>query len=256
MRKKRGKTSLKIYGNCLMLSPEGEQMFRCTQKRADWYIQRGLAKKESDSPLAFRLCFSPKGRGEWGDVYSLSERANLCVVCGSPDRLTRHHVLPYCYKVHLPEKMRSHKSYDVLPLCLTCHRRYESHAEKFKRSQFADNGIEIVLPKSSREEIEAKKSALALIRHGHKIPEDKRVALLRQLGEFFGKDKPTDADIAFAAKISLKTPEGVRQDANRRLIEKLGSVDDFAILWRKHFVRHAKPKFLPKEWEVERRMYC
>jgi len=49
------------YSNIKMLSPEGVVMCRLSERRANWYLDRGLAKLEADN--AIRLNFTPNGLG-------------------------------------------------------------------------------------------------------------------------------------------------------------------------------------------------
>src|SRR4051812_41915441 len=91
-----------IYDNMVVLDMDGEAIFRCGKKRARWYLGNGLAVKVG--PKAIQLNFRTNGPGKKGDEYYLQAKANRCVVCGSDDQphLTSHHVMPRCYRRHLP----------------------------------------------------------------------------------------------------------------------------------------------------------
>ena len=45
------------YENCEVLNPDGELMFRCCYKKANWYLDRNLGVKIKDNPLVIRLNF-------------------------------------------------------------------------------------------------------------------------------------------------------------------------------------------------------
>lgn len=52
-----------VYENCKMVAPDGELLSNCDAKKAQWYIDRGLADKILDTPLTIKLKFEPNGRG-------------------------------------------------------------------------------------------------------------------------------------------------------------------------------------------------
>jgi len=49
--------------------------------------------------------------------------------------LTLHHIIPHSYRTHFPEKLKSHSSHDVLPMCQECHTIHQNQVihriEKF-----------------------------------------------------------------------------------------------------------------------------
>ena len=51
-----------VYENCKMVAPDGELLSNCDFKKAQWYIDKGLAEKISDKPFVIRLNFEPNGR--------------------------------------------------------------------------------------------------------------------------------------------------------------------------------------------------
>jgi len=51
-----------VYENCRMVAPDGELLSNCDTKKAQWYLERGLAEQIKDSPLTIRLTFEPNGR--------------------------------------------------------------------------------------------------------------------------------------------------------------------------------------------------
>ena len=40
---------------------------------------------------------------------------------GNIGNLTRHHVVPHCYRRNFPQELKAYCSHDVLPLCHSCH---------------------------------------------------------------------------------------------------------------------------------------
>ena len=98
-----------MYQNLKTYSPDGDLMFLANKKKINWYLDRGLAVKIDDSSI--KLTFEPKGSGE--KIIPLIDRENICVVCGTIDDLTHHHVVPTVIKKRLPLEYREHSSYDV-----------------------------------------------------------------------------------------------------------------------------------------------
>jgi hypothetical protein len=110
-----------IYENCQCLSLTDKHMFYCTKKKARSYLKKGLATLLSEEPFVFKLNFEPKGEGNPDQ----QPRENKCVVCGSENDLTRHHVVPYALRKMLPAELKDHLSEDIVPLCEEHHREYE-----------------------------------------------------------------------------------------------------------------------------------
>lgn len=87
----------------------------------EWYLSRGLGTLVGTDPLTVQLQFEPKGRGHADDAYYLSEKDNICCVCGAGEHYLRHSIVPHCYRQHFPEHMKSHLSHDIVLLCVGCH---------------------------------------------------------------------------------------------------------------------------------------
>lgn len=148
-------------------------MFRCSDKKIDWYLRKELAEtipvrlydaNHEENARAIRLLFEPRGTGRnrVGDAWYLEDQRDKCVVCGregtlaSEDTgicanessgvspiprahgggatgLTLHHVVPYQYRKEMPLSFKSHGSHDVLAVCVTDHERYERFADVEKQ---------------------------------------------------------------------------------------------------------------------------
>src|ERR1019366_3685075 len=159
-----------LYGNCRVLDPDGVVMFHCSRKRLNWYLSRDLA--DEVDPATIRLCFQPNGTGHQGDEYYLTQKENKCVVCGSGDNLTRHHVVPLLYRRHFPHMVKSHSYHDVLLLCGKCHDVYEQRADE-KKVEIArqyNAPLHTGLAKTDHALVKASQYAHTLVLHGSKIP--------------------------------------------------------------------------------------
>lgn len=54
--------TIKLYGNIVVLHPEGFPMFHCGINRAIWYLERDKAKIISNDPQTIQLTFIPNGQ--------------------------------------------------------------------------------------------------------------------------------------------------------------------------------------------------
>ncbi|ORX71522.1 hypothetical protein DL89DRAFT_222068 [Linderina pennispora] len=159
-----------IYENFRVLDSSGRLLFRAGQKRLDWYLSRGLAKRID--PETIQLTFANKGDGRRNEPFYLQDMQNKCVVCGSSQALTQHHIVPYQYRQYMPEAIKSRSSYDLLPLCMKCHDTYERSAIKFKQHIAACFGAPLDgVGWEERPEIgRAGKAAAALLSRNDRIP--------------------------------------------------------------------------------------
>ena len=242
------------YQNCQVLNPDGQLMFRCSEKKATWYLDRLLGVKVGENPLVVKLSFIPKGDGHIGDPYHLQEMENRCVVCGALDDLTRHHIVPYCYRKFFPEEIKNHRAYDVMAMCVVCHHAYEKEADVLKN----EIGEEYLMPvhgtgvKYDKETGRAKNAAHAILMHKDKMPAARLNELYLRVSTYLGKDV-TQKDL-----YTLTTKE-VYNFKNyvyhgQYVVSKMSidQIELFVRKWRQHFVTTMSPKFMPKNWTVER----
>jgi hypothetical protein len=232
-------------------------MFRCDRKRADWYLTRNLANTVQVEPLIIQLNFEPKGLGHRNEPYYLTEKSNLCVVCGSTSDLTRHHAVPYCYRKHFPMQFKSRYSHDVVPLCVPCHESYERPAFELKKQLAVEYGIPIDGQEAKESDllIKAKKAALALTEHGDKIPLDRQAILRTWIADYFGRDV-TDSDVKIVYDSIERKSSTRRHTLNygRMVVEKLDDIPAFMRMWRQHFVDTMQPQYLFDHWDVNHRL--
>ncbi|KAG0046287.1 hypothetical protein BGZ83_008527 [Gryganskiella cystojenkinii] len=124
------KSNDKIYDNISVYAPpDSNLIFRCSQKRADWYLSRNLARVLS--PTSIHLTFAPGGQGRVNDPYYLEERENKCVICGRETcevGATMLHVVPEQYRKWFPLRMKSHASHDIVVACPECNANWDREA--------------------------------------------------------------------------------------------------------------------------------
>lgn len=164
------------------------------------YIRRDLAKLVEENPPAIILLFEPKGRPEDEDNdFYIQSKKNICVGCGEGNHYLRYRIIPSCYRMHFPEHLKSHRSHDIVLLCVDCHEIAHSAAEKYKRKIAAEFGIPLFIRKvydSSQSQdksgpsssdsnledagvspLELRTAAMALLRHGPRMPAKRREEL-------------------------------------------------------------------------------
>ncbi len=246
-----------IYGNCKVLSPDGELMFRCAQKRIDWYVTRDLAELVHDDPPTAQLTFQPNGPGMIGQPFYLEQKENICVVCGSDANLTRHHCVPYKYRKYFPSHLKKCSSHDICPLCMTCHHNYEREADKLKVRLGEQYNCPVNVPRDIDHLLLKTLGAVkALIRHRDKMPPQRIAQLEDRVADHLGH-KPTQDDLDSLSNLPRNTAFldiGKYKPPGQALVEQLKTdtdILDFMKIWRQHFISITQPKFLSKSWDVD-----
>ena len=252
MSKERNNTlKIPLYGNCRVQNPDGVHIFNCGEKKANWYLKRNLADIIQENPFTIRLNFAPNGKGHANDSFYLQERQNICVCCGTHEQLTKHHVVPYCYRRFFPERLKNHTAYDVLPLCYECHEKYEGFAQQFKKELAKEHSV----PKENTTVIdpELKKVCLyatALLKQAS-IPADRYDMMMNVIRSFYRRDITVE-DLEKASQIRYNTHRADYKPEGQSVVESLNNVEEFVKRWRQHFVDVMKPQHMPKYWIVDR----
>ena len=276
-----------IYDSCKMLAPDGQQLCFCDFKKMTWYIERNLAKEISKDPPVFQLIFEPNARGcvdenlKSSNFY-IESRTNCCVICGKTENYLRFHVVPILYRSCFPENLKSHKSHDVVLLCMECHEKaskvYETKKEEISKRYGVPLNVISVEKSSFLKLTQFQKKCKILMKNKTKsLPEFAQNRLKNNLrvifeflminSEFFKNfviqngikcEKNEDIDDKFLEifcdkmKIDEKSlPEGKSNLHGKLVIEKVKDLKEFIMEWRKFFIDSFQPKFLPKEWSVE-----
>ena len=276
-----------IYDSCKMLAPDGQQLCYCDYKKMTWYVERNLAEVISKDPPVFRLIFEPNARGcvdenlKSSNFY-IESRVNNCVICGETKNYLRFHVVPILYRSCFPENLKSHKSHDVVLLCIECHEKARKVYEKKKEEISKRYGVPINIMSDEQNNYLKltqfiKKCRILLKNKNESFPEKAQIKLKNNLKEMFDFlmknseyfknfvdknkikcDKIEDINIEFLEifcnKFNLNDknfPEGKRNIHGKLVIEKVKDLKEFIMEWRKFFIDSFKPKFLPKEWSVE-----
>ncbi|XP_043688874.1 protein RRP6-like 3 isoform X2 [Telopea speciosissima] len=238
-----------VYHNCRIHASDGRLLCYCDRRKLEWYIRRDLAKLIDNDPPAIMLLFEPKGRPEdEGNDFYIQSKKNICVGCGERNHYLRYRIIPSCYRIHFPEHLKSHRSHDIVLLCVDCHEVAHSAAEKYKRQIAAEFGIPLFVRKvaDSRQTqaitgtsgfvenleeagvspLQLRIAAMALLRHGPRMPSERREELKQVVMKYFGGREISEEDLERALLVGMSPHERRRLEKKRGLSFKhsLGSV--------------------------------
>ncbi|KAF3796773.1 RRP6-like 3 protein [Nymphaea thermarum] len=197
---------------------------------------RDLAKLVEDDPPAIMLLFEPKGRPEDEDnTFYIQSKKNMCVGCGEKSHYLRYRIIPSCYRMHFPEHLKSHRSHDIVLLCVDCHEVAHAAAEKYKKQIAVEFGIPLFVQKiqdsgdeqSNLEKaqgewkskgggvspLQLRTAAMALLRHGSMMPSER---------QYFGGREISERDLEAALLVGMSPQE------KRRLMKKRGMLKKIA----------------------------
>ncbi|XP_031278693.1 protein RRP6-like 3 [Pistacia vera] len=226
-----------VYHNCRIYANDGRLLCYCDRRKLEWYIHRDLAKLVDDNPPAIMLLFEPKGRPEdEGNAFYIQSKKNICVGCGEGNHYLRYRIIPSCYRMHFPEHLKSHRSHDIVLLCVDCHEVAHAAAEKYKKQIAAEFGIPLFIhkvvdskqaqdrPGSSTMDTEEtgvsplqlRTAAMALLRHGPRMPSDRREELRQIVMRYYGGREISEEDLERALLVGMSPRE------RRRLGKKRG----------------------------------
>ncbi|XP_062009458.1 protein RRP6-like 3 isoform X1 [Rosa rugosa] len=228
-----------VYHNCRIYANDGRLLCYCDRRKLEWYLRRNLAKLVEDNPPGIMLLFEPKGRPEdEGNDFYIQSKKNMCVGCGERNHYLRYRIIPSCYRMHFPEHLKSHRSHDIVLLCVDCHEIAHAAAEKYKRKIAAEFGIPLFVrkvvdsqqaqslsgasvPATTVEEagvspLQLRTAAMALLRHGSTMPSKRREELTEIVMTFYGGRQISEEDLEKALLVGMTPHE------KRRLQKKKG----------------------------------
>lgn len=229
-----------VYHNCRIYASDGRLLCYCDRRKLEWYLRRDLAKIVETDPPAIMLLFEPKGRPEDEDNdFYIQSKKNICVGCGEKNHYLRYRIIPSCYRMHFPEHLKSHRSHDIVLLCVDCHEIAHSAAEKYKKQiaaefniplfvrKIVDSGESKVIAVTSKfvggvEEagvspLQLRTAAMALLRHGSSMPSKRRDELMQIVSEYFGGREISTNDLEMALLVGMSPQERRRLEKKRGL---------------------------------------
>jgi hypothetical protein len=244
-----------IYGNCRILSPEGQLLCLCLPKKINWYLERNLGEIVEEDPLTIRLNFTPQGNWQNGDEYALNEKENKCVICNTEEDLTSHHIVPYCYRKFFPDEIKSHNSHDVVPICVKHHSEYEqNYAIKLKHYLATEYDAPIDVEFHDKADLRLVVKYAKLI---HKkistLPYRRKKDIISCIREYHGPYGRLNQIILLYSSVDLRQTktESHGQIIVNKLIET-NKIQEFVEMWRSNFIETMQPKYMPKYWDIYR----
>ncbi|KAK4492815.1 hypothetical protein RD792_000140 [Penstemon davidsonii] len=227
-----------VYHNCKIYANDGRLLCYSDRRKLEWYLNRNLAKLVEEDPPSIMLLFEPKGRPEDEDnEFYIQSKKNICVGCGEGNHYLRYRVIPSCYRIHFPEHLKSHRSHDIVLLCVDCHEIAHAAAEKYKKQIAAEFGIPLFisnvvdfdmahnkttssLPVSTSEEIgvsplHLRTAAMALLRHGPQMPSQRREELMQVVMKYYGGREISDVDLERALLVGMSPHERKKFEKKR-----------------------------------------
>lgn len=239
-----------VYHNCRIYANDGRLLCYCDRKKLEWYLTRDLAKLVEDNPPAIMLLFEPKGRPEdEGNDFYIQSKRNICVSCGEGNHYLRYRIIPSCYRIHFPEQLKSHRSHDIVLLCVDCHEVAHAAAEKYKKQISAEFGIPLFIHKvadsrkaearpgysasiTNFEEagvspLQLRTAAMALLRHGPTMPSNRREELRQIVMRYYGGREISEEDLERALLVGMSPRERRRHAKKRGLSLKMSKPTDF-----------------------------
>ncbi|GLU17381.1 hypothetical protein SLE2022_337500 [Rubroshorea leprosula] len=227
-----------VYHNCRIYANDGRLLCYCDRRKLEWYLRRDLAQLVEEDPPAIMLLFEPKGRPEDEDNdFYIQSKKNICVGCGVGNHYLRYRVIPSCYRVHFPEHLKSHRSHDIVLLCVDCHEIAHAAAEKHKRKISAEFGIPLYVQKvvdsnqtlvisglsdpavnfeeSGVSPLQLRAAAKALLRHGPEMPPSRCEELTQIVMKYYGGREISKEDLERALVVGM-TPHEIRRLEKKR----------------------------------------
>ncbi|KAG7200487.1 hypothetical protein KM043_001053 [Ampulex compressa] len=256
-----------LYHNCYLQAPDGDTLCTCDQKKAQWYVSKGLGEIIKKEPFTVRLKFEPSGRalGNVGQYYT-QVKLNQCVVCGTSDKFIRKNVVPREYRKYFPLVMKAHQSHDVLLLCPPCHEMSNYHDLQLRR-QLADMcNAPLVGPLTHIrdkcvDEWRKLHSAVKALKDKTTLPIERQRELEYYILECTGVQEVTPAllvtlneELKNAAFKASRFDKLNHQPHGLKVVQYFKSKESGLVelerIWREHFLRSMKPKYLPSLWSV------
>jgi exonuclease 3'-5' domain-containing protein 2 len=237
----------KIYGGCKVLHPDGHLMFRCGDKKLNWYLERGLGEMISENPRTIKLTFEPKGTGYHKSKWGLSEMNNICVDCGTDEFLTRHHVIPYSYRKHFPVELKTHNFHDVLAMCITCHDEYERKADILKQEIADEYDVPVKgLNYFDRDGSKMKRLSHCLL-NPDGVPESRVKDLRGVICDHYGWKRITRNRLEDISTMEVR--RNIKTHGEM-VCAKIEDHQKFIEMWRNHFIENNSCEYLSENWSI------
>jgi hypothetical protein len=118
-----------IHETYVVQDVDGRPYFRCSRRRALFYLRKGHASRIDDGPIRLTNSVTADRLRQLYDCrnpFFMAVKNDRCVVCGVDAPLTRHHVVPRRVLRLIPNRVKRRMS-NVLFVCVGCHRKYNEN---------------------------------------------------------------------------------------------------------------------------------
>lgn len=126
------------YANVLLMGQDGKHLSTISYKKAKWYLVKNLAVEvtpPSPYPKALQITFQHKQKAE-AEKWDLNISNNQCVMCGTKEELTLHHIVPRVIRRYLPFEVKGHSREWCVLLCEPCHNHVELVSQPIYKKDF------------------------------------------------------------------------------------------------------------------------
>eukprot|EP00803_Ostreobium_quekettii_P004481 evm.model.scf_2336.1 EVM.evm.TU.scf_2336.1 scf_2336:1322-8896(+) len=246
-----------VYSNCIMLAMDDELLCYSDRRRLEWYVSKGLADKVADEPYTIKLRFQHSTADDenfGAHQFYVRGRLNRCVVCGEDNHYLRYRIVPTCYRKHFPDAHKSHRSHDIVLLCVDCHHKAQIVTDKVKKMIASEYGIPLnaprMLPGSSAQcsgcagqvteghnasARRVRAAALALLKYKTSLPVERTRELEAVVHTHLGRSPegqtglhPGDLDLALKSSMSKKELGKLHKKEGIRLHEETSAYESSA----------------------------
>ena len=122
----------------------------------------------------------------------------------------------------------------------------------FKRIIAKEVGIELHIPHKYDKALKIVAGlAHAILKHGYKMPSERKANLMKKISEHFGKEIKEE-ELKDIARTEIVPVDIKHINHGKFVVDQLVDLEAISVFvkrWRRHFVETMKPKFLPDFWD-------
>jgi hypothetical protein len=236
------------YANVLLMGQEGKHLSTISYKKAKWYLSKNLAVEvPAPAPYsrALQITFQHKQKSE-SEKWDLVVSNNQCVICGTKDDLTLHHIVPRVIRRHFPFEVKGHSREWCALLCEPCHIHVELVSQPIYKKDFPEYS-------PGQEDMNMSLRVIKAKNNLHKIPPEKLKEMLARSSyktiEEVPEFTPSDRREVHSQR-SVVQKKLIEEWAHKFIAEK-GGLDGVHRYFFDLFLTF-KPKYLP-DWFYELR---
>jgi len=244
-------TTKNLYDNCEIYSPDDNLLGHCNFDKFNWYLKRNLAIKISEKQL--KLKFVPK---DWESYApNLVKKENICVNCRTKDELTKHHVVPKCYIKYFPLEIKSNNSHDVVLLCSDCHAEYEDIAILLKKDLAIKYNAPLDIKKEHVRLFKAYSCLMQLLNYQETVDWNKSQMIINMMYTVESYDPDIIYNDESLHELRAKVAKVKSTNHGKMVMKHIDDIQEFAEMWRLHFLETMEPAFMPIGWDYKTNIY-